>query len=649
MKKILITITVLLIAALQTYAQNNTCAGASPSCTGTEYVFPAGVDAGRAEVGPAYGCLGTQPNPAWYFMQIDTPGNIDIFMSANADIDFICYGPFENLTNVCASSNLSVANTVDCSFSGSATETVNIPNGQTGEFYVLLITNFSNQPGNITFSQIGGDGTTNCGILNSNANNNGPLCEGDTLFLTTAIDPDLFTLEWSGPNGFSSNLANPFIPNVTLADTGIYSLIVSDITESDTAFTQVIINERPDPSGFTVDGILCVGNQITLTPDTVIAGLNYNWTFPVNGTSSAVPFTITANILFATQGVGLSVSLAACTSAVTTQLIPIKIPIVPIIAGDNHTCFDEVAEITTSEEFDSYDWSTTDTTRIDTVLPGSYTVTTTDSNGCIATSQPFVVTNSTPDAEIVGIVPFCQGDSITLEASPSPLLFPYTEYYWIQNGDTLSTTDSLRITDGNIELVVIDSKGCRDTIASSAPNTARPIANLTVVPGTPRVLVNTQIAFTDNSTENPIDPIVGWSWYFEPPNDSSFLENVNYTWAKPDTGNKQVTHIVISELGCRDTIIYLVRIVDTPFLPNVINADSNVPDNARLKIPFLEDYPNNNVSIFNRWGRKVFDKDNYDNSWAGENLPAGTYFYVVSAPQLSPTLKGTITLLRSNP
>jgi len=207
----------------------------------------------------------------------------------------------------------------------------------------------------------------------------------------------------------------------------------------------------------------------------------------------------------------------------------------------------------------------------------------------------------------------------------------------------------LKITNGNIELVVIDSKGCRDTLAAAAPNTARPFANLTVVPGTPRVLVNTQIAFSDNSTANPIDPIVGWDWYFEPPNDSSFLENVNYTWAKPDTGNKQVTHIVISELGCRDTIIYLVRIVDTPFLPNVINTDSNIPDNARLKIPFLEDYPNNNVSIFNRWGRKVFDKDNYDNSWAGENLPEGTYFYVVSAPELSPTLKGTITLLRSNP
>jgi hypothetical protein len=276
MKKILITITLLLIAVVQTFSQNTNCAGATPFCTGTEYIFPAGTD-GAAELGPDYGCLGTQPNPAWYFMQIDQTGPINIFMSANSDIDFICYGPFANLTNVCDAANLSAANTVDCSFSGAPTENVDIPNALNAEYYVLLITNYSNQEQNITFSQTGGNGTTNCNLL-SNATNNGPLCEGDTLFLSTSLDPNLFTLAWSGPNGFTSNLANPFIANVTLADTGLYSLIASDLSEADTAYTQVVINERPEPTGYAVDGFLCAGNLITLTPDTIIAGLNYNWT-----------------------------------------------------------------------------------------------------------------------------------------------------------------------------------------------------------------------------------------------------------------------------------------------------------------------------------------------------------------------------------
>jgi len=30
----------------------------------------------------------------------------------------------------------------------------------------------------------------------------------------------------------------------------------------------------------------------------------------------------------------------------------------------------------------------------------------------------------------------------------------------------------------------------------------------------------------------------------------------------------------------------------------------------------------------NRWGKKVFDQTNYDNTWDGENLSDGTYFYI---------------------
>ena len=52
----------------------------------------------------------------------------------------------------------------------------------------------------------------------------------------------------------------------------------------------------------------------------------------------------------------------------------------------------------------------------------------------------------------------------------------------------------------------------------------------------------------------------------------------------------------------------------------------------------------NKVSIFNRWGNKVFETKNYQNDWNGvantgrifgnnEALPVGTYFYTVDLPQ----------------
>ena len=44
-------------------------------------------------------------------------------------------------------------------------ETCHIINAQAGEIYILMITNFSTQPGTITFSQTGGTGLTNCNIV----------------------------------------------------------------------------------------------------------------------------------------------------------------------------------------------------------------------------------------------------------------------------------------------------------------------------------------------------------------------------------------------------------------------------------------------------------------------------------------------------
>jgi gliding motility-associated-like protein len=47
----------------------------------------------------------------------------------------------------------------------------------------------------------------------------------------------------------------------------------------------------------------------------------------------------------------------------------------------------------------------------------------------------------------------------------------------------------------------------------------------------------------------------------------------------------------------------------------------------------------NVLTVFNRWGNKVYQKSNYDNTWNGnpnvngtlgtEKLPPGTYYYII--------------------
>lgn len=151
------------LAANKLQAQGNSCAAAEPFCSNSGIAFPAGVNQPPATPGNNYGCLGSQPNPAWYYLQIDQPGNIDILLTnSNAvDVDFILYGPFASLATATAQcgglGNGGASGAIaDCSFSGSAIENINIVGGVTGQVYILLITNFSNSPTQITANQNGG-------------------------------------------------------------------------------------------------------------------------------------------------------------------------------------------------------------------------------------------------------------------------------------------------------------------------------------------------------------------------------------------------------------------------------------------------------------------------------------------------------------
>jgi hypothetical protein len=202
--------------------QNNTCETANPFCTGTLYSFPAGVNAGAGQTGPCYNCLVTRPNPAWYYMKIDNPGPITIKMYSepSKDIDFCCWGPF---TSQFCCTELLCNKVVDCSYSMLSVEYCDIPNGQTGQYYMLMITNFSNQPCNIIFSQTGGTGTTDCTILPPPCSNNSPLCPGQTIQLTATTIGNA-TYRWSGPNNFHSTLQNPTIQDAQLVNAGDYYL-----------------------------------------------------------------------------------------------------------------------------------------------------------------------------------------------------------------------------------------------------------------------------------------------------------------------------------------------------------------------------------------------------------------------------------------
>lgn len=79
--------------------------------------------------------------------------------------------------------------------------------------------------------------------------------------------------------------------------------------------------------------------------------------------------------------------------------------------------------------------------------------------------------------------------------------------------------------------------------------------------------------------------------------------------------------------------------------------------NDRFEIKGLRAFPNLEVTILNRWGAMVYNKKQYDNSWdgksteglqfSGNDLPEGTYFYIVDLGNGQKPVKGYVYLNRA--
>jgi hypothetical protein len=61
-------------------------------------------------------------------------------------------------------------------------------------------------------------------------------------------------------------------------------------------------------------------------------------------------------------------------------------------------------------------------------------------------------------------------------------------------------------------------------------------------------------------------------------------------------------------------------------------------------------YISNTLVVFNRWGQKVYEADNYMNDWDGGGLIDGVYFYVLEChgEYEDKTYTGSVMILNGN-
>ncbi|MCW3072317.1 MAG: hypothetical protein JWO44_2207 [Bacteroidetes bacterium] len=226
MKRILFFFAFVVVSSGAIFAQGSNCASATPFCGSATF---ANNTSTVSQSGPSYGCLLTQPNPAWFFVKTTGPGNMVYNISqvntagTGIDVDFIAWGPFPSMANACntltgscTGDHACSGNIEDCGYSTAAVETMTLVSPGAGQYYVILITNYADQNGTITFNQTSGppsDCSITCPTVTSG--NGYLLTNGSPVPSTVACSTAPFGMIASNNTPFG----NPITPGVMISFT----------------------------------------------------------------------------------------------------------------------------------------------------------------------------------------------------------------------------------------------------------------------------------------------------------------------------------------------------------------------------------------------------------------------------------------------
>ncbi|SFF80426.1 gliding motility-associated C-terminal domain-containing protein [Salegentibacter agarivorans] len=276
---------ILLYGSFSVFGQGSSCENLDPFCAGDEeLVFPnsntTNSNIVNGQPGPDYGCLLSQPYPAWFYLQVEETGNLrfDISQFQNEDgggsqydVDFIVWGPFDRTEDYCTDDSLSELNIVDCSYEPDTVEQMFIPNAEEGQVYVVLITNYEELPGFISLRQTNSDqansGSTDCGILDEVLGPDRFLCGQNETTLDATTD-GVERYEWFRFDNTTNNfeiIANEEDPTLTITNSGRYKVIVYENITGQADEDEIEVTFYSEPVANTPEDLyLCDPNQTTI-------------------------------------------------------------------------------------------------------------------------------------------------------------------------------------------------------------------------------------------------------------------------------------------------------------------------------------------------------------------------------------------------
>ncbi|MDN6280615.1 MAG: gliding motility-associated C-terminal domain-containing protein [Psychroflexus sp.] len=683
---------------------NESCGNAAPFCAPYDdegnaepLLFPNGhhyIDTVEAEDGPDYGCLYSQPNPAWYFVQIQEAGNISFNITQNTafdgegnpigeglDVDFIAYGPFDDPEGQCGDVlNSSVE--VDCSYSAAPVENFTITDAEEGEYYLVLITNYNQGAGYISFGQTNfgetGAGSTNCDLVFESTVRG---CSGDTVTLTSEFADVHVAFQWS----YYDADTDSYIPidgasNATYEtdESGEYLLqsYDSNFLEEREFFT-VEFQEEPEVDVPENLG-LCDGDTLTLDATAANADsyteLNYQWMLDgtdIDGeTSETLDITESGDYSVLIETV---ISTSTGDPNICESVIDFTVEggdFIVDLGGDQTFCDADTQTITAevtegNAENATYAWSTGETTQsIDVSTSGVYDVTV-GIDGCSVTKSVEYIFDESPQVDIdeTNIVS-CDINSEIIDATPSNFTDAEVTYEWFFNGDLMTDETSAILEPssyGDYRVVVtpVDSECVyEETISVQERDDLG-------VEITSSVDLNTTLNYCEDSNIGGSD-IPTYETVLTAELINADASEVDYVWYKNGNQMSETSSTITVEYDgegmyndeysveiniqtCSATSSVVATNVEISPYENAgckitqgLSPDETPGENDNLDLAFLNDRSGiESLEVFDRNGRSVFSMKNYVNEFDGQNddgdkLVGGTYFYVIKLKNEDP-------------
>jgi gliding motility-associated-like protein len=268
----------------------------------------------------------------------------------------------------------------------------------------------------------------------------------------------------------------------------------------------------------------------------------------------------------------------------------------------------------------------------------------TSDKGCAIEIQKTARVNPQPVAKFEA-ESVCDGEPVSFN-NKTEIQSGAINYLWNFGNEKSSTqTNEVVIYDKagryEVKLLAKTPQGCADSVGKAVWSYALP---------QPFIL-----AESDSLSKGFGTQLIGqggkvYSWT---PQESVSDPNARITIAKPQE-NTVYTLTVLDSNGCGASTSKSIRVYEDFILvaSNVITPDNNGKNDTWF-VKNTEAYDNVKVFIADRWGREVYTSDDYQNDWAGvnnagEQLPDGNYYYIITHNSSDKVYKGTITLMRNN-